>query len=339
MQDKFYYISVLNVVSALAVVFLHANGIFWAHPKGDTWITANIIESLFIFAVPVFYMISGSTLVEYSSRYTTRTFFKKRFHKTVVPFLFWSFVAMLYCYYLNKPGIVWTPDGVIRGFLTNKFMGIYWFFMPLFAIYLSMPVLTNIQNKVRVFSYMAIYVLVSISIISFVKPFGFDYFPGALVTPISGGLLLFPLIGYVLHKIEIPKRWRIILYLVGLSCMICHCVFTIVLTPENGSICRYFKGSQLIPNVLYAASVFVFFKYNSDCLFKINPIRQFIDFVKPATLGVYLIHIYFHYAAKDSGIDISSIVYRSYGAIVIFVTCVIVVRIIQLTRIGRIIFP
>ena len=41
------YISFLKVISALAVVLLHANGIFWIFSYERYWLTANIIESVF----------------------------------------------------------------------------------------------------------------------------------------------------------------------------------------------------------------------------------------------------------------------------------------------------
>ena len=57
------YISALNVLSCMAVVFLHTNCVFWDFKKENYWITANIIECIFYFAVPVFFMISGATLI------------------------------------------------------------------------------------------------------------------------------------------------------------------------------------------------------------------------------------------------------------------------------------
>ena len=82
------YLSFLSVVACLAVVFLHTNGCFWNFSAtGRYWLTANIIESVFYFAVPVFFMISGATLIDYSERYSTTVFFKKRILKTVIPFV------------------------------------------------------------------------------------------------------------------------------------------------------------------------------------------------------------------------------------------------------------
>lgn len=340
MKHDMYYINVLNVVSSLAVVFLHANGIFWSRPSyGFTWISANIIESFFYFAVPVFFMISGCTLIDFRERCSIPAFFIKRLKKAVIPFLFWSFVAMLFSYFTAKTEMDWSCAGIIKGILFTKYMPIYWFFMPLFAIYLAMPVLTNIQNKICVFTYMAGYAMISISLISFIKPFGVDYFPSSLITPVSGGLLVYPLLGYIFHKIEVRKRYRVVLYILGLGCAICHCVFTTILSPNGGEICRYFKGYSLLPNVLYAVSVFVFFKYNAELLMGGGVARKIIAFLRPATFGIYLIHVYLLTAVQSSGISIASIEYRTCGAVVIFFICAIIIRIAQKCKWGRIIFP
>ncbi len=87
---------ILNIISCFAVVALHVNGVFWRFSYDRYWITSNFIESLFYFAVPVFVMLSGATLINYRERYSTREFFKKRVVKTFVPFIIWSFIAIVY---------------------------------------------------------------------------------------------------------------------------------------------------------------------------------------------------------------------------------------------------
>lgn len=74
----FKYITTLTVLSCIGVLFLHMNGIFWTFSKDSTWISANVIESIFYFSAPMFLMISGATLLDYRDRYDTKTFFKKR---------------------------------------------------------------------------------------------------------------------------------------------------------------------------------------------------------------------------------------------------------------------
>ena len=45
------YITLLSVVSAFAVVLLHSNGCFWSFSRERYWITANIIDAVFYFAI------------------------------------------------------------------------------------------------------------------------------------------------------------------------------------------------------------------------------------------------------------------------------------------------
>ena len=102
MHNKYrQYITVLNVLSALSVVFLHANSCFWGFSYEPYWLTANVIESVFYFAVPVFFMISGANLIDYHKRYDTKTFFEKRIHKTLIPFICWSIIGL---FYMSIPG-------------------------------------------------------------------------------------------------------------------------------------------------------------------------------------------------------------------------------------------
>ena len=68
------YLTILNVISCIAVVYLHANGCFWHYSTARYWATANIIENVCYFAVPVFFMCSGVTLIDYRKKYSTRIY-------------------------------------------------------------------------------------------------------------------------------------------------------------------------------------------------------------------------------------------------------------------------
>ena len=120
------YIQILGVLSCLAVVVLHTNGCFWDFSYERYWLTANLIENLCYFAVPIFFMISGATLMDYRKRYSTEEFFKKRFWKTVVPFLIWSVVGIVWMYFNYGEH----PAGIldaIQAIGTTKYVYIYWF--------------------------------------------------------------------------------------------------------------------------------------------------------------------------------------------------------------------
>ena len=75
---------------------MHCNGI--AHQYSDTaaWRQSMVIETIAYWAVPVYFMISGATLLDYRDKYLTRVFFKKRFLKTGIPFAAWTLISLAY---------------------------------------------------------------------------------------------------------------------------------------------------------------------------------------------------------------------------------------------------
>lgn len=75
------FITLESVIAAYSVITLHTNGVFWNFSYEHYWLTANIIECIFYFAVPIFFMITGATLLDYYERYSTREFLIKRVKK------------------------------------------------------------------------------------------------------------------------------------------------------------------------------------------------------------------------------------------------------------------
>ena len=69
MKEK-RYLDLLSIIAAFSVIILHVNGVFWEFSSTQSyWKSALIIESVFYFAVPVFFMISGATLMNFYERY------------------------------------------------------------------------------------------------------------------------------------------------------------------------------------------------------------------------------------------------------------------------------
>ena len=78
-NKRILYFDILNILACLSVVFLHSNSIVHTYTQLRAWKTALIFEVVLYWAVPVFIMLSGATLMKYKERYDTKTFFKKRF--------------------------------------------------------------------------------------------------------------------------------------------------------------------------------------------------------------------------------------------------------------------
>ena len=55
-----------------------------------------MIECVFYFAVPVFFMISGAMLIDFNKKYSLREYFTKRINKALIPYIVWSFLGLAF---------------------------------------------------------------------------------------------------------------------------------------------------------------------------------------------------------------------------------------------------
>lgn len=325
-KTKLFYITVLNVLACFAVVAMHCSGeAFWTEPIGSvTWVTASIAKALFYFAVPIFFMITGVTLVDYRERYDDETFFKKRFAKTLIPFLGWSLVAYVYWALCTNDGVFYrNPWRVVEGIINYKFFGIYWFFPALFAIYLSLPLITRVTDKLKVFRYAIGLGVIFMVIIPFLSGvFGISINP-ELTPPIVLGYLLYVFVGYVLSKIQLSRRIRILIYICGLAGMVMQFVGTWVLSVRHGVIMHNYRGLLNLPCFMTSVAVFVFFrnldyeKLLTKC--KQLPLEKFFNTLSGLTFGIYLVHYYIIYALPAwFGFSPVSGIWRTLGVLVVF---------------------
>ena len=157
MKERKVYLSLARIICAFAVVMIHTNGCFYEFNTESCWIWANVIECGLGFAVPVFIMISGATLMDYSNRYSTKEYFKKRIIKTGIPYVVWSVIGNV----LNISGTFF----------------VYYFFLYLFGVYLCIPLFSFLKEeyKEKVITYVVW--------ISFVFNYFLPFLPAAAFSP------------------------------------------------------------------------------------------------------------------------------------------------------------
>lgn len=344
-KNSTLYITYLNILSCFAVVALHANGTFWSFSKSLTWISANFLECLFYFAVPIFFMCSGATLLNYRERYSTKQFFVKRIKKTVVPYLIWSAFAIFFGYFIIK-SIPYEMVTGVRYYINTLFdgIGIYWFFIPLFAFYLCVPLLSLIspndddkQKKVLK------YIIITGFIINMVLPLLCNllnlHYNGASSIVVVSGYILYGITGFYINKYNIDKNWRIIFYILGILGFCAHFFGTWALSYKIDAIDGLLKGYLNVPCFLFSMAIFLLFKnINFEKLGK--TFNSFIKWIAPTTFGVFLIHDYFLQFLRITSINVYSIWFRTLGAVAIFVVCVVIIKLVQLIpKVGKTIFP
>lgn len=291
-NKKINYISVLSVISTIAVVILHTNE-FWIFSKEKYWFTANLIECLFYFAVPVFFMITGITLIDYRDRYDTKEFWKRRIKKTVIPFLCWSIINLLYFTFFKKSFSIFefNRTQLFNAIMESKGIGIYWFFIQLFCVYLCIPLFAGVQKNARkeVFTYL----LIVCGIFNFILPLLNDVFDQNLVLPITvqvgSGYLLYIIIGYLLHTTKLNKWAEICIYILGLGGVLLHIFGTYNLSMQSGTIIGTYKGYNNIPCILYSSAIFLLIK-NICAKIKSISFFEIINKFKKYSFAIYLVH-------------------------------------------------
>jgi len=316
MTKKDFSLNVCQVISALAVMMLHANECFWVFSSNHQyWFSANVIESVFYFAVPVFFMITGITLADYKERYSTKTFFKKRIEKTLIPYIVWSILAVVFRLAtgtLRTEDI--TLDWVIRSLIrTDNIIYYFWFFGALFVFYLLMPLIASIkkEHKLTVFKYLIIILfVVNITFFYILRLYGPEMY---MIDSVDTGLgnIIFVFLGYYIYNRPPSTLDKIFIYILAVLGLLTHMVGTYILSFRSGQIEMLFKGYSNFPSILYSVGIFVLLKDIAVKIGNIKWMKKFFEILGKYTFAVYLIH-WFIIQITYQLIDINpvSLVYR-----------------------------
>lgn len=333
------YFDLLNIFACFAVVALHVNGAVHTFAKTRNWVSCMFIEALFYFAVPVFFMLTGATLMNYRKRYDTGAFFKKRIFKTFVPFMIWSIIGICWSIFYTKGmkiSDINTPAKFISAVINCKGMGIYWFFPALFSVYLTIPLFSLVDEDKRIgkkgiFTYLMLVYIVLNVLLPFVCRLTGIQWNSALNAVSCGGYVVWFLIGYLLANTDINKKFRILIYILGLIGFFMYFYLTVQNSFKTGKFDKTYAGYMNIPAMLMGTAVFVFFKYGKwNFIDKHEKAVRFVRNLSSASFGVYLIHYYLKdFSIRHFGIDPRSALYRIVGTFIIYGLSVIIVRVIQ----------
>lgn len=335
---RYSYIDALNVVSAFAVVMIHTNGpVFWENPNGMLWFTSTFIEIFFNFAVPIFFMIIGVTSLTYHKKYTTRQFLIRRFLRVLPPFIFWSIFAFFYKMYILKSiNEEFNFINFLLGIYNHTYMEVFWFFIPLFSIYISLPVLAILITNLKVTIYITIYSFISYFVIPFIIKLYDINFDISILSPIAINYLVYVLSGYIFNCIEISKVKRIFIYTLGIAAFLCDFITTLIsdgpADPNN-----LYRGHINWSVYLQTLAIFIFVKYINWDKFGPNFAKIFTK-LQGCCFGIYCIHIFFIWQYIHLGYDYNSLCFRTIGSIMIFFICFIIVYFARKIQYLRILF-
>lgn len=334
------YISILNVLACIGVVILHT--FETGYTSDANFVFEVLIRAIAYCAVPVFFMITGATLIDYRERYDTKTFFKKRLLKVIIPLIIWSIIYFIINFFKGKFSINdLSFKFVFEYFFLVKTNPIFWFFVVIIGIYLAIPVISLIPQESRRKAFL--YIIIITFVFNQFLPdllyhlnLNYNY---DLKFPLTySGWISFIFIGYYIDKYEIVKKHRVIIYVLVIIGFLTMVVPTIFISYHKNESCSWFDEYYDAPCVLYSASVFLFFKSKINNNQIVTKIMPFFNFVAPTTLGIYVLHIairdFLRYFYTYSYFGMNLVLTLS-----ILTICFIVVKIVQKIPGLRHIFP
>lgn len=334
------YISILNVLACIGVVILHT--FETGYTSDANFVFEVLIRAIAYCAVPVFFMITGATLIDYRERYDTKTFFKKRLLKVIIPLIIWSIIYFIINFFKGKFSINdLSFKFVFEYFFLVKTNPIFWFFVVIIGIYLAIPVISLIPQESRRKAFL--YIIIITFVFNQFLPdllyhlnLNYNY---DLKFPLTySGWISFIFIGYYIDKYEIVKKHRVIIYVLGIIGFLTMVVPTIFISYHKNESCSWFDEYYDAPCVLYSASVFLFFKSKINNNQIVTKIMPFFNFVASTTLGIYVLHIairdFLRYFYTYSYFGMNLVLTLS-----ILTICFIVVKIVQKIPGLRHIFP
>ena len=294
-KQHYYYLDILNIVATFAVVWLHTSGYaFNFSPSDPKWYLSVFIQVLFIWAVPIFFMISGANLLNYRERYDTKTFLKKRAWRVLLPFISWSVIWYAWNHFImGNPD--WSFKGLINGIEQDQIQPIFWFFYYIIPVYIAMPFLSLLATKAnkKVVEYIIWLYIIGTGIINYGyslihRPF--SQLVSNIPLALSMGIGIF-FVGWYLHNFKTSDKQRRIIY--GLSCLsvLFMFLFTVFLSIRHGETAREVYNIFSIGGFILPLGIWLFFQHHFPMTWQPNPrIGLWLKRLSGASLGVYVVH-------------------------------------------------
>lgn len=305
--------------------------------------TGLIIECICFWAVPIFLMLTGATLMRYREKYDTKTFYRKRITKVLIPLLIWSVIIAVWKYKTSQIRIDnFSIKYFLNLFFQNKIESIYYFMFLIIGIYITIPVLSVLaeekNKKICWYAVLALFITQSVLPVMF-EIFGIKYSPYLEIQ--FGGYIIFILLGYLLSTTNIEKKYRVLLYIAAIFSICLRYFTTLNLTISENKLNKLFFEYVQFHSVILASAVFVFMKnINMDRIKNSLKMSKIVSEISGCSFGIYLIHkVVMHYEIKFLNISVITWQWRVFGIISTYLISLTIVYLVKKIPIVKKIFP
>lgn len=161
-----------------------------------------------------------------SKKILNKTVYKKKNKKVLIPYIIWNLIGICWVYILfpEKYGVdSLSVKHIINMLLNGNGIRYFWFFIPLFMIYFSIPFISEIRSdrRIKLFSgYIFLFLIMNGTLPLLDSLFNLGLYFEKWRVPVISGYLVYPLAGYVIYRVEFSKRQKAIILSVGLLALV-----------------------------------------------------------------------------------------------------------------------
>lgn len=283
-NKRILYLDVLRIAATFAVIFLHvsASEYFSSYISFD-WYVSCIGDSLVRWAVPMFVMISGALFLNPLKEVSMNSLFKKSLPRLILAYFFWwaAYSAVLTC----GSTIIGHNAFSLKYILHPHFH--LWFLPMLMGIYLIIPFLRKIVGEKKLIVY---YLLIwfLFTTLEFVPIVGEFVNKKGIMMHFVIGYSGYFVLGYYLSQTALSKKYRSIVYILGILGALVGIFGNILLSSYQGTANTRFL-ENISPHVIaMTAAIFVFVQ-NCEPSFG-RKTKQIVEYLRKDLFGIYLVH-------------------------------------------------
>jgi surface polysaccharide O-acyltransferase-like enzyme len=292
-------VDLIRTVAIVGVILLHAANDLTIQQMNQfeiiRWCTVDIYQSVGRIGVPLFVMLTGALLLQPSKNESLSVFFKKRWARIGLPFIFWGAAFFAWDFLVEHQAF--TSSAIIQGILTGPYYH-FWYIYMLAGLYLLTPILRIIMAHAdqKIMKYLVILWVLGAAIVPFAGLLTTYHLDSDVLT-ITGYVGYFVLGAYLL-TVRIRRSTLLIFMSLGLALTV---IGTYVMAATVGGGKMYFFQEYLSPTMILA-SVMLFLLLNTiqppSNQTETNPkvpgqpkARKLLSVISQNTLPIFLFHV------------------------------------------------
>lgn len=286
--DRTVYFDYLRVFAIFAVMILHISAQNWYTTDVNSfeWQVFNFFDSIVRWGVPVFVMISGSLFL--GREIPLKKMYSKYILRMVISFFVWSFI-----YAISMGGNI----------VSELLIGHYhmWFILMIIGIYMCMPFIKPIvetDTRIKYYLILAfVFAFVVPEVTTLINDFGSELFMkgGDLINDTVDkmsihsvlGYASYFVLGYYINKIDLSKRQRAIIYILGILGFAFTIMMDLIVALKTQKACLNYYNYFTVNVLFEAIAVFTWFKYKEYNRYGLNLLIQRLS---KYSFGAYLVH-------------------------------------------------